>query len=216
MPKLTIRLIVALLAFLLGVAATMAFLFKSENRMHQGDVTPVVQERQELRLIIPDAGWEPIFFKPLNELTTEVNLPKLRTVLLPDNDFEVRVWAVGGGQGEAHGFMLKRSAGQWATVHLRGMGEPMHVQKYEETLATPISGWERAWERLMSVGLLTLPDGSEAHCNASVIDGVSYIVEINMNKTYRTYMYENPKAAKCNEARQMTQIVEIIDKEFGW
>jgi hypothetical protein len=40
-------------------------------------------------------------------------------------------------------------------------------------------------------------------------------VEVNKDKAYRTYMYDHPNHAKCDEAKQMLKVGEIIAEEFG-
>jgi hypothetical protein len=88
-------------------------------------------------------------------------------------------------------------------------------------LPSPKSGWNRVWQSLVDAGILTLPDAAEVNCNPRVFDGISYVVESNINMTYRTYMYGNPWYAKppeykrCDEARRMILIGKIIGEEFG-
>ena len=82
-------------------------------------------------------------------------------------------------------------------------------------LAAPRSGWEAAWGRLEGAGILTLPDAEAVNCNSRGLDGTYYIVETNVNATYRTYMYANPDPPKCREARQMVEISRIIAEEFN-
>ncbi|MCP9496800.1 MAG: hypothetical protein MSG64_20375 [Pyrinomonadaceae bacterium MAG19_C2-C3] len=217
MPKLTTRFSIALLTFLLGVAAATVLLFKgslSEKLPQEGHIANMAQEKHELRSMIPNDRWEPIYFKFINERTGEANLPRLRTILLPSDDFEIRVW-VGFGQNGEDGLILQRSSDQWSAMHLHGVFERYPPDKYQETLTAPKSGWENAWQRLVEAGILTLPDASAVQCSTHVLDGMSYVVEINMNKTYRTYMYDNPNYAKCNEAKQMIEIGEIIAEEFN-
>lgn len=43
---------------------------------------------------------------------------------------------------------------------------------------------------------------------------MSYVVEINKDQKYRTYLYDNPSEAKCSEAKQMLEIARIIAEEF--
>ena len=171
--------------------------------------------------MIPDAGWVPIFFeatgfgtKSINQLTNDANLPSLRTVLLPDDDLEARVW-VGFGVRGVDGLMLRRSDGRWSAIHLHGMSERPPFPNSQETLVAPRSGWETAWQRLRDAGILTLPDAATLQCDPGGVDGTSYVVEINVNKTYRTYRYHDPNYAKCDEAKQMARIGEIIADEFG-
>lgn len=205
--RLSIRVIVAGLTFLLGVGASAAWL------------TGRAPE-ESLRVSVPGGRWVHIFFdmrglstKSINEATAEANLPSLRTVLLPEDDLEVRFWCVANEYGRA--LVLRRSHGEWSAIHLRGMGSGQQLQKHEAD-TPPKSGWEKAWGRLVDAGILTLPDAEEANCRVGGLDGVGYIVELNTNKTYRTYMYDNPDYAKCREAKQMVEIADIMDEEFGW
>lgn len=213
MSKHKTRFTIILLIFLFGVAATRVFLFKGEGVPQQNAATPVVQEGQGLRLMIPDARWEPFFFRSLNEHTEKVNLPSLRTVLLSEDDFEIRFW-FDGLPRRIDGIIIRHSAGQWSALELRWAFDRAYSQMQQETLAAPKSGWEAAWGRLVSAGILTLPDATEVQCQSGTLDGIGYVVEINKNRTYRTYSYSNPQFAECNEARQIIEISEIIADEF--
>ncbi len=200
MRSFTIRLAVMLLTFLLGITATVMLL---------------TQRKQELRRVIPER-WASYSFKWIDERTDAANLPKLRTILLPDDDLEVRVWVGFGIEGE-DALILRRSAGQWSALHLHGMYKQYPPKKYQETfpMPAPKSGWERAWQKLVGEGLLTLPEASEVQCEGRTLDGTSYGVEVNMDRTYRIYSYDNPNHAKCSQAKQMLKIGEIIAEEFG-
>jgi hypothetical protein len=59
-----------------------------------------------------------------------------------------------------------------------------------------------------------LPDARSVGCESDVLDGVSHVVENSIDRSYRTYMYDNPQFAKCKEAKQMIEIVNIFDDEF--
>lgn len=199
---------IGVLTLLVGVGATAAWFIKQSSR-------------QEPRVIIPDAEWVPILFeatglasKSINERTKESNLSSLRTVLLPDDDLEVRVWTGFGLRG-VDGFILRRSSNQWSALHLIGMAERPPFPNTKIALGAPRSGWEPAWQNLMRVGIVTLPDAAAVGCDTYGKDGTNYVVEINMNKTYRTYKYHDPNYAKCDEAKQMVRIGEIIADEFG-
>ena len=217
MRKLTIRLIMALLTFLLGVAATTVWLIKRssvEDMPHREEASAIFQGEQELRVTRPNDAWQPIFFEEINRRVRRAGLSNLRTIALSGHDFEVRVWS-GFGLSALEGFVLKRVDGQWLAVHLNGIHSRLPRSEYQRRLQSPISGWDACWQRLVNAGVLTLPDASAIQCNAGVNDGMSYVVEINANRIYRTYMYDNPNYARCNEARQMIEIVQIIGEEFG-
>jgi hypothetical protein len=52
-------------------------------------------------------------------------------------------------------------------------------------------------------------------CDEIMIDGLSFVVETNFNWSYRTYHYGNPQHAKCNEAKRIISIIQIIFDEFA-
>jgi hypothetical protein len=199
MKKITIRVAVALLAFLLGVSATLIY----------------IRHKRQLYVVIP-MKWERYGLQVLDERANAAKLQKLRTVLLPAGDLEVRVW-IGFGTGGEDGLILRRAAGEWSALHIHGMFERYPPEKYQETfsLAVPKSGWERAWQRLVDAGILALPDESTLECGPAILDGIGYAVETNMDEAYRLYSYGNPQYAKCGEAKRMMEIGRIISEEFG-
>jgi hypothetical protein len=149
----------------------------------------------------------------VNERLGESGIAELRTVQMTGNDFEVRVWVGFGGKGE-DGIILRRSSDQWSGLHLHGISRGPHLISKISNLRAPGSGWEAAWQKLTQAGLLTLPDAPAVGCSPQIFDGVSYVVEINKDQTYRTYLYDNPSQSKCSEAKQMLEIAGIIAEEF--
>lgn len=202
MRKLTIRLFIALSTFILGIAATTVWFIHRQS------------SHQEVRLVIPNAGWETSFFQSLDEHAKGVNLSNLRTVVLPEGDLEVRLW-YDALPYRIDGVILRRSGHQWSAAHLQGTPEQSGFQMRREALAAPKTGWESVWGKLVSAGILTLPDASEAQCHSGALDGVSYVVETNVNKTYRTYRYGNPQLMRCEEGRRIVEVGGIIEDEFG-
>jgi hypothetical protein len=186
----------------------------SSLQQTRSDKTMPVQERKEVQLNIPKDGWEPIFFVAINERAKIANLKTLRADALPENEIEVRVWH-GFGLTALEGFGLKRAAGKWSAIHLDGIHPRLPRSEYQRALQAPKSGWELCWQRLEEAGILTLPDAAAIGCSAMINDGMSYVVEFNSKGTYRTYLYDNPSYAKCNEAKQMIKIGNIISEEFG-
>ena len=192
-----------LLTALLGAAMTFFFAKGS-------------QKKRELRLVLPRHD----IFGSTNsdEFFSKVNLRNLRTVLLPDGDFEVRVWIVSLNGKDC--LILRYYSGQWSAIHLQGMAEAPPFPNSLTPLSSPKSGWKKAWQRFIDAGILTLPDAAQVKCNPGVIDGISYVVESNINMTYRAYSYGNPWYEapwykRCNEAKQMILIGKIIREEFG-
>lgn len=212
--RIGLNLTVALLAFSIGIVSARFHLFHqavpaSVAAKHEVPMCPM----PDLHLDIPKDTWEPIFFEAINERARIANLKSLRAAALPDNDIEVRVWH-GFGLTALEGFVLKRVTGEWSAVHLEGIHPGLRRSEYEKKLQPPKSGWELCWRRLEEGGILTLPDASAVGCSTMVTDGMSYVVEFNDNGTYRTYMYDNPDYAKCNDAKRMIAIGNIISSEF--
>ena len=166
------------------------------------------------QLNVPKDTWEPIFFNSIDERAQLSSLKTLRWGSLPDDDLEVRVWH-GFGLTALEGFVLKRAGGQWSAIHLNGIHRGLPRSEYQKILQAPKSGWDGCWQRLEQAGILTLPDAAAIGCSAMMNDGMSYVVEFNRDGVYRTYLYDNPSYAKCNEAKQMIQIGNIISEEFG-
>lgn len=139
-----------------------------------------------------------------------------------EDDLEVRFWFP-IGYFLLEGFILKKKAGQWSAVYLEGTEERVNkiqYQKnkndYQKELTEPKSGRDITWKNLGDREILTLPDATEVNCNEIAVDGFSLIIEYKVNRTYRTYKYDNPndKDAKCNEAKQISEIHKIIGDEF--
>lgn len=176
-------------------------------------VTPATKQK-DLQLNIPNAIWEPIFFRAIDERAKRSSLETLRSGALPGDDFEVRVWH-GFGLTLLEGFILKRAGAQWSAIHLRGITRTMPPLDFQKTLPPPKSGWDKSWQRLQDAGILSLPDAISIGCSPMDLDGMSYVVEYNRDGSYRTYMYDNPDNAKCDEAKRMIKIGNMIAEEFN-
>jgi hypothetical protein len=195
----------------LSILIVLAISCASLQQQRENKTAP--PQRKELQLNIPKGIWEPIFFKAVNERAKLSDLKTLRRAL-PEQDFEVRVWH-GFGLTLLEGFVLKRTHGKWSALYLDGISPGMPRNQYQRILRAPKSGWNASWDQLEDAGILILPDASAVGCSAMDEDGMSYVVEFNRDRVYRTYMYDNPDDAKCDEAKRMIKIGNIIAEEFG-
>lgn len=162
--------------------------------------------------------WEDIYFEEIIEREKISKLRRLKSKSFPEDDLEIRVWS-GFGITALRGFLLKRIAGEWSAVDLdwevfKNSKGKRDLKPLDKKFDVPNSGWDAAWQKLVDAGILTLPDAEKIDCRGGALDGMSYVVEYKFRNTYRTYMYDNPNYAKCNEAKQMVKINRIIAEEF--
>lgn len=202
---------IALLILILIVFSATVYLVV--NRSATPERSQAHSEAQTLQLDIPDSPWEPAFFEALEERTMAVSLPSLRTVFLQEEDIEVRFWY--DRLEIVNGVVIRRVGQEWSASWLYQMEDHLPSSAQLVTLDPPKSGWEAFWKNLVNAGILTLPDSPRPQCPAEALDGISYIVETNVNRKYRTYMYSNPQLMKCSEAKQMLQLEEMIRQEFS-
>jgi len=198
-----------LLGILFSVAATVACVSNGREVPSQGNAASAHQPTQSLTLEIPDARWEPIFYKALEERNKKIGLSSLRSTVLPNDDLEMRFWY--DHFERISGVIMRRSNGKWSATFIGQSKDPSLPR--QQDLGAPKSGWEAAWKRLTDAGILALPDGS-VNCKAEALDGISYVVETNVNRKYRTYRYGNPQLAHCDEAKRMLLIENILAEEF--
>jgi len=142
-----------------------------------------------------------------------VNLPQLRTVVLPESDLEVRFWYE--GMEIIHGVVIRRMGQQWSANWIYQTVDSKPSSAKMVLLDPPKSGWDVVWNKLVEAEILTLPDSPQPRCSSEALDGIGYIVETNVNRTYRTYMYSNPQLMKCPEAKQILQIERTLGEEFS-
>src|SRR5262245_50673123 len=108
MRKHTIHLIILFMT-ILGVAIAIFLIKESQKKSRQS-------KKQELRLVLPRFDF--LLSKDIDERLAKANLQSLRSVLMPDGDFEVRVWMGFGLNGE-DGFILRYFSRQWSAIHLQ-------------------------------------------------------------------------------------------------
>ena len=175
--------------------------------------TSILPQEHQLKLEIPKDIWEPIFFREINKRAKIAKLPSLRSGL-PNDDLEARFWVEAGVFG-MDGMVIRRNAGAWSGTHVYGISRDPNFKQYDEKMRQPRSGWDIAWKRLVDGGLLSLPDASRINCLIGGRDVSVFVFETNVNKTYRTYMYEEPELAECEEAKRMVKLIGIISDEFN-
>jgi hypothetical protein len=197
MYKLSTRLLIVLLTFGIGISSAAGWYY--------------YQESQKTQIILPIAKWEPIFFKTINEATNLAKFTELRKTNLSEGDVEIRVWYGFSGL-PLEAVFLKRTNNEWSAQYLKTNNAHEFDKVELRQLNTPKSGWDSFWKKIVDQEILTLQQSVENECDISTIGAINYVVEINQNRTYRTYKYFN--GSKCREATQAEEIVNIIGEEF--
>lgn len=160
-----------------------------------------------LKLEIPQATWEPIFFVAIDALSKKEGWKPLRGMDLGDDAFELRVW-VGFGLMPLQGKRIRRVGKEWTGyLVVDGSGEEKLMYNHEFPLGPK---WENEWEKIKELGILKLPDSSTLPGEVLMLDGVSYVVEFNDGSHYRTYRYGNPECQKWPEAKKVREIVGTL------
>lgn len=206
------RVILALLALLVGLSITTAFLLHKKNSI------PLVQassrQHVESQFEVRDTEWETGFFSALEERTKRINLPRLRGADLRIETIEFRFW-YDARPDIINGFVIRRANDNWSAVGIRQQDNRWPSPVTQKSIGSPKSGWDAFWKRLTTAGILTLPDSDETTCSADVLDGGALVVETVAKQEYRTYRYSNPQFAKCDEAQRLLLIESIIADEFS-
>ena len=162
----------------------------------------------EFQRDIPAASWEWTFFRDINALTTRAGWQPLREHGLPAGSLEVRVW-IGFGVTPLEGFRLRRDGSTCTAFHV--LDSIKKSQPAQVKSVSPRSDWDALWKRLFELHLLTLPDSSLlAQDETMILDGESYVVEVNSGDHYRTYEYSNPQFRALPEAKDMVEIVDVL------
>ena len=197
-----------LAASLLGLLLTLSF--GVEAAAQKKDEQP----KRKFTRDIPRDDWVPAYFNDIDRVAKNVRLPTLRTPLR-EGEVELRVWEI-NTLTWPKGFRMRRTHEGWSASYFRSGYVGGRDEGYEKRLNEPKSGWEGAWKRLVGLGMLELPDAEAIHCiSAGMRDGHSYVVETNVERSYRTYRYSNPEAAGCADAKRMVSVVSAIVEEFG-
>lgn len=140
----------------------------------------------------------------------------LRVTPLPKGDEEIRLWS-GGWHSISWVLMLRKTGGTWTAERLFWGGGDEYDPDWTIPYAAPVSGWPTFWRTADELGLRTLPDDSRLpqKLRVEVDDGMQVVVEVQAKGTYRAYRYDNPQwQVAWPEARRMTRLFELTEKEF--
>jgi hypothetical protein len=196
MKRIRKLLLIAIATFAVGLCSVAGWLY--------------CRESHRIEVHLPHAHWEPLFFKLINRTTELAGLPELRKTVVSSGDIEVRFWH-GFGLADLEGVILKRNAGEWTAYHVQADDYVDPNAATITELQPPKSDFDGLWNKLEGLGITTIKDASEINCEVGGIDGQGYVVEINQDHTYRTYMYS---FGRCPEANLVEKMDVTIGLEF--
>lgn len=168
------------------------------------------QNNREIKLYGNDKSSASTLMEEINARGKLAQLRDLKSATLGKDDLELRVW-IGFGAVPLEGFVIKRRSRDWYGTHLKPIIPKLAPRDFQKVLATPKSGWEGFWQRLVEHGVLTLPE----YGGILVTDGESVVIETRNGALYKICRYDNPDLGKSTEAREVIEIITTIRSEFG-
>jgi hypothetical protein len=146
-------------------------------------------------------------FKEVNEYNEWANWTPLRQMDMENDDLEIRFWMSLGGGMDLQGLRLCRKNNEWTGFYLLNLNTPIHELK-------PKTNWAGFWEKVEAFGILVLPDTFKWPNNQFSNGGIIYVVEVNDETHYRTYMYGDPQNQDWPEAKKLLEIIKTFHDEF--
>ena len=172
--------------------------------------SPQLAADGKLKLLLEDKAFFESFFPAIQKEIEKYGLKDLHTQKLPVGDLELRVWELPSFY-PASFFVLRRTGGEWSALQVKRLvgGEVENsITNYPE----PKIGWSEFWNSLVQENILTLPDCSCLRDYNWGKDGITYLVEINLNGAYRAYHYWAPQSPHqvLPEGKHMWKIIGTI------
>ncbi len=200
-------MITVLITFGIGISAWIFFNFY----FHQAP-----------KLIIPKDNYDEMISKEINTITDAIRLIPLREKNLSKKDIEIRVWHFPPFTA-TEGVILQKNEEIWRAYHIKAErnldSNDSDKNKYKKVkiiqlIGRPLSGWETFTEKIFNEGILKIKDAIEQKCELAMLDGSSFVVEINTNKVYRVYKQYDRTSSDCPETQKMRKVADIIEREF--
>lgn len=126
---------------------------------------------------------------------------------------EIRIWVMGGLTG-IRGIILQKINGE-NTAFLLPSSKNQNESIKVTNLPPPKLGWERFWKNLENENIFSLPDESEVHNPQMYNDGQTVIIESKYKGIYNIYSYSEPMASDIEQAKNVSNIIKIINDEFN-
>ena len=189
------------------------------------------KDNTKLLLEIPDTSkthYPDIYYEVNKRAVDQLSLNKLENGV---DTFELRLWAkvevTNGGQV----FVIRKIDNQWTCTHyyyIESEGKfnsNIFTQITNFTIDTfwvkkekPKTSWDSFFKAVEKENIYGLPIQSDIKGFKPIVDdGFTYCIEFATKSKYKFYWYNCPDVyeGEFKECKQMTNILDIFNKEFG-
>jgi hypothetical protein len=184
----------------------------------------LLQENTVKRDIPLTKKGRPDFFYKLN--TYQASILKLDSLEIGYDSLQIRIWCNYGLLDVRNVIVIKRNNELWNAELLTVIfdeNDSSYMRKpilKERINKIPTSGWSSFINKLVELNVTQLPDQSKVSGYKDILgaDGVTYNVEVATMSQYRFYSYWQPNIykGKYKEAKNIDQILELIEKELSF
>lgn len=154
-----------------------------------------------------DATWVDIFFRAIEEKNRNVGIEGLKDRQIADDEYEIRIYS-------GFGLQVFREGGHPLDLLIISFAEgevaSMHYPRWSHGPIRQTHADPEFWNFLHRHRLFDLPDSSSLDDYPTVLDGVSYVVEIKRGDAYLRYMYSNPSYSESDEAEYMLALIAFL------
>ena len=151
---------------------------------------------------------------------------KMGLTLIEDgfDSLQVRIWYAYAFKDKAQVVIFKRTDRKWIAelitfkYNFNEKGDSVTSIKQDIKYGNPVSGWNDFTNEISTLGITSLPDKSHIESYPDFADGDDIIIEVATKKYYRIYSYKEPNKVqfKIQEAKQIEQILKLIEREFDF
>lgn len=161
------------------------------------------------------------YYRNKNSVENKLGLKSLENGF---DSLQIRLWYGYAFKDSSQLVVLKNTKGKWTSelftlvYHLNENGDTLKSISKDMIIREPKSGWRNFIDKVLKLQVTTLPDKSKIKDYPDFVDGDDIIIEAATKKYYRIYSYKEPNHVqfKIKEAKNMEQILVLIESEFGF
>ena len=166
-------------------------------------------------------GGVDLFYTMKKDMASQLKLHDLEAGF---DSLQIRIWYDYALSSSKELLIIERTNSMWSAARYEMKITDTTAKVFDSIISTkiklitPKSGWENFTNKLFDLKIMTLPNMENIPgLEDNWTDGVTYSIEISTKKQYRFYNYHLPNifASKFWQAKNMTQILDLIGLELG-